>query len=114
PSSRSRESCTIFSQTSRSVENERHKQNYEPLSSAFFTASSAPWNPILLWVPSQKGLLTEPPQRHRENAVLPVRSNRLPLISTSSTDPSGASTRSGPLGLTVIFTCAMNSSNLTG
>src|SRR5256885_795671 len=75
PSSRSRESCTIFSQTSRSVENERHKQNYEPLSSAFFTASSAPWNPILLWVPSQKGLLTEPPHRHRENAVLPVRSN---------------------------------------
>ena len=28
-------------------------------------------NPILLWVPSQNGLTTEPPQRHSEIHVLP-------------------------------------------
>jgi len=56
-----------------------------------------------LCVPSQKGLLTDPPQRHSENAGLPVRSNFVPLASTSSTDPSGASTRYGPFGLTVIL-----------
>src|SRR5580692_4595240 len=61
--------------------------------SAFLTASSAPWNPMRLWVPSQNGLFTEPPQRHRENAGLPVRSYGVPLTSTSSTEPSGASTR---------------------
>src|ERR1700675_3644411 len=75
--------------------------------SAFLTASSAPWKPMRLWVPSQKGLLTEPPQRQRENAGLPVRSYGVPLASTSSTVPSGASTRKGPLGRTVIFTCAI-------
>src|ERR1039458_6917886 len=79
----------------------------EPLS-AFFTASSAAWNPMRLCVPSQKGLLTDPPQRQSENAVLPVRSYGVPFTSTNSMDPSGASTRNGPLGLTVIFTCAIN------
>src|ERR1700722_3723522 len=61
--------------------------------SAFLTANSAPWNPMRLWVPSQKGLLIEPPQRQSENAGLPVRSYRVPLASTSSIEPSGASTR---------------------
>src|SRR5580658_4683765 len=61
--------------------------------SDFLTANSAPWNPMRLWVPSQKGLFTEPPQRQRENAGLPVRSYGVPLTSTSSTEPSGASTR---------------------
>src|SRR5579862_5428806 len=41
--------------------------------SAALTAASAPWNPMRLCVPSQKGLFTEPPQRHSENAGLPVR-----------------------------------------
>src|ERR1700730_391073 len=62
-----------------------------------------------LWVPSQKGLFTDPPQRQSENAVLPVRSNLLPLASTRSIEPSGASTRYGPFGFTVILTSAMNS-----
>src|SRR4051794_37220998 len=39
-----------------------------------FTAASAAWNPILLWVPSQNGLFVEAPQRQRENAGLPVKS----------------------------------------
>src|SRR5579864_822885 len=77
--------------------------------SAFFTANSAAWKPRRLWAPSQNGLLTDPPQRHKEKAGLPVRSNLLPLISTNSTVPSAASTRYGPLGLTVIFTWAMKS-----
>src|SRR5271167_38778 len=59
------------------------------------------------WVPSQKGLFTEPPQRQRENAALPVRSYGLPSESTSSIVPSGASTRYGPFWRHVIFTCAM-------
>src|SRR5713226_62042 len=75
--------------------------------SAFFTADSAPWNPMRLCVPSQNGLETEPPQRQREKAVLPVRSYLLPSASTSSMEPSGASTRYGPFFLTVIFTTDM-------
>jgi membrane associated rhomboid family serine protease len=72
--------------------------------SAFLTANSAPWNPMRLCVPSQNGLFTEPPQRQREKAGLPVRSYWVPFTSTSSIEPSGASTRYGPLGRTVIFT----------
>ena len=45
---------------------------------ALSTADSAPWNPILLCVPSQKGLFTDPPQRHKEIPGLPVKSNLLP------------------------------------
>src|SRR5438093_5329954 len=60
-----------------------------------------------LWVPSQKGLVTDPPQRHKENAGLPVRSYFWPSASTNSIEPSGASTRYGPFFLTVIFTAAM-------
>src|ERR1700722_20846529 len=78
-----------------------------PLSVGFLYCSSAPWKPILLCVPSQKGLLMEPPQRQSEKAGLPVRSYGVPFASTNSTEPSGASTRNGPLGRTVIFTCAI-------
>src|SRR5438552_494959 len=60
-----------------------------------------------LWVPSQNGLVTDPPQRHKENAGLPVRSYFWPSASTNSIEPSGASTRYGPFFLTVIFTAAM-------
>src|SRR5205809_7869380 len=60
-----------------------------------------------LWVPSQNGLVTDPPQRHKENAGLPVRSYFWPSASTNSTEPSGASTRYGPFFLTVTFTAAM-------
>lgn len=31
------------------------------------TAASAAWNPTLEWVPSQNGLVVEPPQRHKAN-----------------------------------------------
>src|ERR1700719_2777531 len=92
----------MFSKRRRSAAASRFYEE-DPLSD-FFTANSAPWNPMRLWVPSQNGLLTDPPQRHKENAGLPVRSNLLPLASTKSTEPSGASTRYGPLGFTVIFT----------
>src|ERR1700674_5026042 len=61
-----------------------------------------------LWVPSQNGLVTAPPQRQRENAGLPVRSYLLPSASTSSIEPSGASTRYGPFFFTVILTAAMD------
>ena len=40
-------------------------------SSVFSTASWAPMNPMRLWVPSQKGLVTEPPQRQSEIHVFP-------------------------------------------
>src|SRR5438874_8898667 len=60
-----------------------------------------------LWVPSQKGLLTEPPQRQSAKFALPVRSYFWPSASTSSMEPSGASTRKGPFFLAIILTCAM-------
>src|SRR2546429_31135 len=41
-----------------------------------------------LWVPSQNGLVTDPPQRHKENAGLPVRSYFWPSASTNSIEPS--------------------------
>lgn len=33
--------------------------------SACCTAALAPMNPMRLWVPSQNGLMTDPPQRHK-------------------------------------------------
>ena len=65
------------------------------------TAASAAWNPILLWVPSQKGFVTEAP--HRQSAIRgrPDVSILFPVGSESSTSPS---TRYGPFGRTVIFT----------
>ena len=71
-----------------------------------------PRTPIRLWVPSQNGFVTDPPQRHRENAGLPVRSYLLPSASTSSMEPSGASTRYGPFFRIVILTAAMKPPSL--
>src|SRR5690349_3076716 len=66
------------------------------------TAASAAWKPILLWVPSQKGLVTDAPHRHNANlGPRPLVSTLLPLTSTNSTSPS---TRYGPLGRMLIFT----------
>src|SRR4029077_9772530 len=71
------------------------------------TAASAAWKPTRLCVPSQKGLLTEPPQRQSAKFVFPVKSYFWPSASTSSTEPSGASTRNGPFFLAMILICAM-------
>src|SRR5215467_10986650 len=66
------------------------------------TAASAAWNPILLWVPSQKGLLTEAPHRQSANrGPRALVSTLLPLTSTNSRSPS---TRYGPLGRMVTLT----------
>src|SRR5271165_6881305 len=68
---------------------------------------SAAWKTILLWLPSQKGLLAEAPQRQSEMPGLPVRSKSVPSMSTRETDSDKAgrpSTRRGPLGLMLIFT----------
>ena len=101
--------------------------------SAFFTADSAPWNPMRLCgaragqpprqargqqgrrrtgldIPDKGGRVTDPPQRQRENAGFPVKSYLLPSASISSTEPSAASTRYGPFFLTVILTAAMKPS----
>src|SRR6185437_5649821 len=56
---------------------------------------------MVLWVPSQKGLLAEWPQRHREMEVFPPRSHSVPLQSTSLKGPS---TLREPLRRTVILT----------
>src|SRR5690606_28857042 len=51
------------------------------------TARSAASKPILLWVPSQKGFLVEPPQRHKKNV-----SFVLSWVQTASTKTAGPST----------------------
>ncbi len=58
------------------------------------------WNPSLVCVPSQNGLLLLPPQRHRETYSRPGVLNAAPLASHNSISPS---MRNGPLSLTVIF-----------
>src|SRR5947209_6594026 len=66
------------------------------------TAASAAWKPILLWVPSQNGLVTDAP--HRQSAKRGPRalvSTLLPFTSTTSTSPS---TRYGPFGRMLILT----------
>src|SRR5947209_52978 len=60
---------------------------------SFFTAASAAWKPILEWVPSQNGLFTDAPQRHRATACLPVRSYLLPSASVSSSSLRSPETR---------------------
>src|SRR6185436_7134376 len=66
------------------------------------TAASAAAKPILLWVPSQKGLVVDAPHRH--SAIRGPRalvSTLFPSTSTSSISPS---TRYGPLGRMVTLT----------
>src|SRR5215469_10085987 len=63
-------------------------------------------NPTTLWVPSQKGLLAEWPQRQSEIFVRPASPKGFPPGSTISKSPS---TRSGPLCEGVIFVAAMDS-----
>jgi hypothetical protein len=53
--------------------------------------------------PSQNGRFSLAPHRHNETAGLPVRSHCLPSASVNKIWPS---TRSGPLGRTVIFTAS--------
>ena len=59
--------------------------------------------PTFLWLPSQKGLSWEWPQRQRLTAVRPLSPKTRPSMSHISSSPS---TRSGPLLLTVIFVVA--------
>src|SRR5215470_14001271 len=75
-----------------------------PCCSSAFTAASAPWKPILECVPSQNGLLTEPPQRQSATAGFPVMSYLLPLMSVISTWLMSPLTTYGPLGLIRILT----------
>ena len=52
--------------------------------------------PFLLWVPSQKGLLEEPPHRHRKVSVPRVTVRPVPEQTSS-----GPSILSGPFGRSV-------------
>src|ERR1039458_4809731 len=65
------------------------------------TGLAAHWKPACLWLPSQNGRLALWPQRHRDMGDFPARSHSLPSASHSTIGPS---TRSEPLGRTVIFT----------
>ena len=62
-----------------------------------FTADSKPIRP---WVPSQKGLFSDFPQRHRPITVRPAKSKVLPSASSMVKEPS---IRNGPLLRTAIF-----------
>src|SRR6266852_9689413 len=72
-------------------------------------ACTSLWKPILLCVPSQKGLFAEWPQRHNESAVRPARPKALPCGSRISKSPS---MRSGPLLVGVILVDGIGSSLL--
>ena len=63
-------------------------------------AGHTDWKFALRCDPSQKGLFSEWPQRHRPMAVRRPRPNDLPSASAISKSPS---TRMEPLGLIVIF-----------
>jgi hypothetical protein len=63
-------------------------------------AFTSDWNGICLWVPSQKGLVADCPQRQSEIKVRPAKSKALPSASQIVNSPS---TRSEPFLFTVIF-----------
>ena len=67
-----------------------------------FTADS---KPICTWVPSQKGLFSDCPQRHRPITVRPAKSKVLPSPSSMVKEPS---MRNEPLLRTVIFVFVMS------
>src|SRR2546429_138824 len=81
--------------------NPRRLSPVMPYFSSCATAASAALKPTLLCVPSQKGFVTEPPQRHSAmrgpRALVSIVE---PLTSISSKSPS---TRYGPLGRIVIL-----------
>jgi len=67
-------------------------------------ASTSDWKPMLRWVPSQKGLFSDAPQRQRLMLVRPARSYGFPSASQSVKSPSR---RKEPFVLTVILTKAL-------
>src|SRR5829696_8808430 len=73
--------------------------NHAPSITSSRTALCAARNPILECVPSQNGLVIEPPHRHNATVALSAR-NSLPSASMSKTGPF---TRYGPLSSAVIF-----------
>src|SRR2546430_1995386 len=88
--------------------------------SSFCTASSAPIKPILLWVPSQNGFITDPPHRHRETLGKP--SGVVFLFSSgigtgcpsASTRLKSPITQYGPFFRTRIVTSAIGDSRKIG
>src|SRR5690348_8527707 len=66
-------------------------------------AVTADWNPTFLWLPSQNGLFSECPHRHRLIAVRPANPNTPPCISQIVNSPSS---RKGPLSFTITFVSA--------
>lgn len=74
---------------------------YEPVS---FGARSTAVKPLVLCVPSQNGLLSDPPHRH--NTIFSSMTNGDPSASTSVTGPF---TRYGPLSRTLIETSCITS-----
>ena len=55
-------------------------------------------------VPSQNGLVTDPPQRHRKTFFSPVRSMGWPVLSISYNSDRSPETAMGPLGVKSILT----------
>ena len=68
-------------------------------------ASTADSKPIRAWVPSQKGLFSDCPQRHRPITARPAKSKVLPSPSSMVKEPS---MRNEPLLRTMIFVLAMS------
>ena len=64
------------------------------------SAVSVPSKPVRAWVPSQKGLLLEPPQRHRKKRCGALRA--IPRVSVTSRPPSH---RYGPFFVTRMVRC---------
>jgi hypothetical protein len=82
-----------------------------PLSSKTYSALagltvSAAWKPIALWVPSQKGLFDEAPQRQSARRGFWLVT-LFPAVSKTSTSPS---TMYGPFGIGRMVTSAILSS----
>ena len=74
-------------------------------------AFTSDWNTICLWVPSQKGLFADWPQRQSPIEVRPAKSKVFPSASQIVNSPS---TRSEPFLLTVIFIKYSSNENVAG
>src|SRR5207253_10390431 len=77
---------------------------YAGLSALPGTAASAAWNPTFECVPSQNGLVVDPPHRHSANGRFAIV-YAAPFQSTTVT--SSPSTRYGPFCLTLIVAIAL-------